>query len=174
LKILLFIVTAGVVAYLVLKFCLYVYHQFFLSKTFRRIEDMYSSLLIAVDNDVNSAVENYRDWQSGDKVLKDIRSEEEIIKSVDTAREAKIHEEKVHEKFLRLRERFIGDPKKLSESIVAYRRYLRIKLKQRQDASLFANAVTSGAVGFDEMVAAANKTMVVLEEIERKLDMLLT
>jgi hypothetical protein len=39
---------------------------------------------------------------------------------------------------------------------------------------LFANAVTSGAVNFDEMMAAAKETMVVLEENERKLDTLLT
>jgi hypothetical protein len=174
LKVLLIIIGSGIVMYLALKLCLYIYRPFLLSKPFREIDEIYGRLLAAVDNDVDLANEDYRKWQSGDKVLKIMRPKEEITKSVDSAKEAKAHEEEVHDKFLRLRERFIGDPKKLSESIVAYRRYLGAKLKQRQDASIFANAVTSGAVSFDDMVAAAKETMVVLEENERELDVLLT
>lgn len=173
-KVLIFIVGAGIVVYVALKLCLYIYRPFFLSKTFREIDDKYSKLLAAVDNDMDSAIEDYRKWQSGDDVLKTMRTEEEITKSVDNAKGVKSHEEEVHEKFLRLRERFIGNPKKLSESIVVYRRYLDVKLKQRQDASSFANAVTSGAVSFDEMMATAKETMVVLEEDERKLNILLS
>jgi hypothetical protein len=174
LKVLLIIVSAGTIIYLALKLCLYIYRLFFLSKIFKEINEMYSRLLAAVDNDVDTAIDDYRKWQSGDKVIKHMRTVEEITKSVDVAKEAKVREEEVHEKFLRLRQRFIGDPKKLSESIAVYQRYLGVKLKQRQDASLFANAVTSGAVGFDEMMAAAKETIVVLEENERRLDILLT
>lgn len=170
----LFIIASVVVAYFVLKLYLYIYRPFVLSKAFREIDNMYNNLLDAVGKDVNSAIEDYRKWQSGDKVLRDLRTEEEIIKSVDTAKGAKIHEEELHDKFLQVRERFIGDHKKLSEGIVAYRRYLGVKLKQHRDASLFANAVTSGAVSFDEMVAAARETIVVLEENKKKLDVLLT
>ena len=172
-KSLLFTVAAGIVAYFVFKLCLYIYRPFFLSNTFREIDDIYNNLLASVDRDVNSAFENYRKWQSGDIVLRDLCTEEEIVKSVDTAKRTKAHEEELHEKFLRVKERFIGDPKKLSEGIVAYRRYLGVKLKQSQDALLLTNAVTSGAVNFEEMVGAARETMVVLEEIERKLDILL-
>lgn len=173
-KVLLLIVGAGIAVYLGFKLCLYIYRPFFLSKTFREIDLLYGRMIAAVDNDVDSAIEDYRKWQSGDKILKTIRTEEEIIKSIDTAKEAKAHEEAVHDKFLRLRERLIRDPQKLSESIVTYRRYLNVKLRQRQDASLFANAVTSGAMSLEEMTAAAKETMVVLEENERKLDILLT
>lgn len=173
-NVLLSIVGAGIVVYLAAKLCLYIYRPFFLSKTFREIDEMYSKLLVAANNDVDSAIDDYRKWQSGDEVLKTMHPEEEITRNVDTAMVGKAHEEEVHERFLKLRERFIGDSKKLSESIVAYRRYLGVKLKQRQDASLFANAVISGAVSFDEMTAAAKETMVVLEENERKLDVLLT
>jgi hypothetical protein len=122
LKLLLFFVIAGVSVYLLLKLCLYLYRPFFLSKTFREIDDMYSKLVAEVENDVNAAIEDYSKWQSGDKVLRTMRTKEEIIKSVDTAKGAKAHEEELHEKFLRVRERFIGDTKKLSEAIVAYRR----------------------------------------------------
>jgi hypothetical protein len=173
-KVLLFIIGAGIVVYLALKLCLYIYRPFFLSKTFREIDEMHSKLLAAVDDDLDSAIEDYRKWQGGDKVLKTERTEEEITKSIDTAKGSKAHEEELHEKFLRLRERFIGNPKKLSESIVVYRRYLDVKLKQLQDASSFANAVTSGAVSFDEMMATAKETMVVLEENERKLNIILS
>ena len=173
-KVLLFIAAAGIVAYLALKLCLYIYRPFFLSKTFREIDGMYNKLLVGIDNDMDTAIEYYSKWQSGDKVLRALRTEKELINNVDTAKGAKAHEEELHDKFLRVRERFIGDPKKLSEGIVAYRRYLGVKLKQRRDASLFANAVTSEAVSFDEMMAAARETIVVLEENEKKLDVLLT
>jgi len=174
LKVPLFIVIAGISAYLVLKLCLYIYRPFFLSKAFREIDEMYNNLLATLDNDVGSAIDDYSKWRSRNEVVKTFRTEEEIAESVNTAKRAKAHEEEVHEKFLRLRERFIGDPKKLSESIVAYRRYLGVKLKQYQDATVFANAGISGAVSFDEMMAAARETMVILEENEKKMDILLT
>lgn len=173
-KVLLFTAGAGIAAYLALKLCLYIYRPLFLSKTFREIDEIYSKLLTAVDNDVASAIEDYSKWQSGDKVLRDMRTEEEITKSLNTAKRTKAHEEEVHEKFLRCRERHIGDPKKLAESIVTYQRYLAAKLKQRQDATLCANAVTSVTVSFEEMMTSAKETMVVLKENEKKLDILLT
>jgi len=170
---LLFIVIAGTLVYFLLKLCLYLYRPFFLSKTFRQIEQMYDNLLTAADKDIGSAAEDFKAWQSGDRVIKTFNSEDEMIERINTAKTAKAHEEELHEKFLRLRERFIGDLKKTSESIEAYRRYLVVKLKQRQEAALFASAVISGAMSFDEMSAAAKATMIVLEENERKLDILL-
>ena len=95
------------------------------------------------------------------------------MESVNAAKAAKAHEEEVYGKFLRLKERFIQSPDKLSESIIAYRRYLDVRMKQHQDASLFANAVTSGAISIDEIMAASKETKIVLEENERKLDRLL-
>jgi hypothetical protein len=47
-------------------------------------------------------------------------------------------------------------------------------LQQRQNAGVAANALTLGAISFDEFVAAAKETKIALEENERKLDILLT
>lgn len=170
-KLLLFIVIAGILVYFFLKFLLRLYRPFFLSRTFLEIDQIYSRLLTAADNDIDSAVENLKKWQSNDRVVRTMCSEDEIMKNIDAAKAAKTHEEELHEKFIRLKERFIGDPSRLSESIVAYRRYLEVKLRQHQDATLFAR--TSGSISFDEMMAAAKETMIVLEENEKKLDVLL-
>jgi hypothetical protein len=54
----------------------------------------------------------------------------------------KIHEEEMHEKFLRLRERSDKDHDRLLECIKVYRRYLDIRFKQRRDATVLARAMT--------------------------------
>jgi hypothetical protein len=174
LKVLFFILLAGILVYLFLKFFLYLCRPFFLSRTFREIERIYNTLLIAVEKDVGSAVENLEKWRFGDEAVRMVYSENEIMESVNTAKAEKAHEEEVYGKFLRLKERFVLNPNKLTESIVVYRRYLEVRWKQREDAAIFANAVTLGAMSFDEMMAAAQETMIVLEESEGKLDFLLT
>jgi hypothetical protein len=73
-----------------------------------------------------------------------------------------------------LRERFVLNPKKLSASIVAYRRYLQVRSQHHEDAMLCACAVTAGAFSFDDMMAARKKIMIIMKENERKLDILLT
>lgn len=172
-KALLLMAAAGIGAYFAFKVIPYLYRPFFLSKKYRAIDGLYSKLLTGVDNDINLAIENYNKWKSGDKLLKTFRIEEEIVNRIDTAKEAKAHEVELYEKFLRVREHFIVDPNKLSEGIVAYQRYLDVKLKQRSDASMFANAVTLKVTSFEDMSASARETMLVLEENERKLDVLL-
>lgn len=172
-KLLLLIVIVGILVYLFLKFCLYQYRPFFLSKTFREIEQMYNRLFTAAEKELSSAIERLEKWHSGDKVVRTVHSEEQVMESINAAKAAKAREEKLHEKFLRLRERFIQDPNKLSESIVSYRRYLEVRLKWQQNAAMFGHAVTSGVMSFDEMMAVSKEATIVLEECERKLDILL-
>lgn len=172
-KLLFFIVIAGTLVYLLLKFCLYIYRPFFLSRAFREIDQMYNRLLTAAVKDVGSAVKVLERWQSNDKVVRDLSSEDQIMENINASKTATAREEEVYGKFLRCRERFVQNPSKLSESIVAYRRYLEVRLKQCKDATLFAGAVTSGVMSFDEMMAEKKETMIVLEENERKLDILL-
>jgi hypothetical protein len=173
-KLLLVIVIIGTLAYLLIKFSLYVYRPFFLSKTFMAIEEMYNRLQIAADKDIDLDVEYLKKWQSGDGIVKAYSSEDEIMERIKTTRAAKTHEEEVYGKFLRLRERYALNPKQLSESIVAYRRYLQVRFQHYENAMLCESAVTSGAFSFDEMMAARKEAMIILEENERKLDILLT
>jgi hypothetical protein len=135
---------------------------------------MYNRLLTALEKDVGSWVETLEEWHSGDEVIRTEHRENEIMESINAAKVAKAHEEELYGKFLRLKERSILDPKKLWESIVAYRRYLRVSLQHHEDAKLCANLVTSGACSFDEMMAARKEIMIILEKDERKLDILLT
>jgi len=103
---------------------------------------MYNKLLTATKNDLVSAVEYLEKWQSGDKVVTTVRSEAEIMEDINTAKNTKTYEEKVYGKFLRCRERYAQDPTKLSDSIVAYRRYLELRSQQYKNARAFANAAT--------------------------------
>ena len=173
-KTLLVIVIAGILVYPFLKLCLYLYRPFFLTRTFREIEKIYNRLLTAAEKDVGSWVDTWEEWQSGDKVVRTMYRENDIMEHINAAKAAKAHEEEVYGKFLRLRERFILNPKKLSASIVAYRRYLQVRLQHHEDAILCACAVTAGAFSFDDMMVARKKIMIIMKENERKLDILLT
>jgi E3 ubiquitin-protein ligase DOA10 len=135
---------------------------------------MYNRLLDAIEKDVGTWVETWEKWQSGDKVVRTQCRENDIMEHVNAAKATKAHEEEVYGKFSRLRERFILNPKKLADSIVAYRRYLQVRLQHHEDAILCESAVTSGAFSFDEMMAARKEIMIIMEENERKLDILLT
>lgn len=171
--VLLTIVTVGFIAYAILKLFLHIYRPFFLSKTFREIDESYKKLLTATEQDISSAAKDLEKWRSGDKVAIDFHSEGEWTEKLNSAMKVKAHEEEVHEKYLRLKERFLSNPTKLSESIVAYKRYLEIRSQQYQNAGQIARAVTSEAISFEELLADKKKKTLILEENERKLDILL-
>lgn len=168
------IIIVGVLIYLLLKFCLYLYRPFYLSKIIRKTDKMYKKVLSHTEREVDSALEDLKKWQSGDNVHRILGSEEEALERVKAAELAKAHEEEVYRKFLRLKERFIQDYIKLADSVTTYQRYLEVRLNQIQNGALFASGVTSGAISFEEMVASRNETFIILEENERKLDRFLT
>ena len=174
-KLLLFIVIAGALLYLLLKFCLYLYRPFFLSKTYRKIDQMYNRLLTNAEKNIEEWIEGMEAWRSNEVAARlTYRSEDEIIEEINNAKEDKAHEEKVYGKFLRCRERFVNNPSKLSGSIVAYQRYLDARLKLIEYPEIFVMAGPSRAMNFDEMMAVKKEAMIVLEENERKLDVLQT
>ena len=173
-NIILSIIIAGVLIYLIVKFCLLIYRPFFLSKTFRNIDEMYNRVLNHTERSIHSALEDLKEWEAGDKVIRLVHSEDRITKNVNDAESAKAHEEEVYAKFLRLKEHFIHHPTKLAEAIAAYQRYLKVRLAQFQGASIYSSGVTSGAITFDELVKYRNEIIIILKENERKLDMLLT
>jgi hypothetical protein len=140
----------------------------------QEINKMYESLMVAAEKDLRSRIKDLEMWHAGDKVVSDLSIKEDLVANIKVAEAAKAHEQEVHAKFLRLKERFRQDTERASETILTYRRYLEVRMKQQQDASLFVRAMESGAMSFDEFTAAAKDTKVVLEEIERKLDTLLT
>lgn len=180
-KILLFSIIIVILVYLLIKLCLYVYRPFFLSKTFTTIEQMYKRVQIAAEKDISLAFEDLKEWRSGDRVVIGLYSEDEIMERINAAKAAKSHEEEVYDKFLRLKERFILNHDKLSESIIVYQRYLNVRLQQRQMAASAGAYATARAVSFDEARAVSKEIMtafkeikIVLDESERKLDILLT
>ena len=164
-----FIIIAGISAYLLLKLCLYIYRPFFLSKTLAGIEQEYNKLIAAVDKEIAEDLERLEKVQSGEGG----GSEDLITENIKDVKTEKAHQEQVHEKFLRLKERFNRDYGKLSESIAAYQRYLDLKLEQSYNARYFVNAVISGTVSHDEFESSARKMGIALEECERKFDVLL-
>jgi hypothetical protein len=122
-----------------------------------------------------SAIEHLKEFQSGSNMaVLEYGSEDRLLEDINGAKAVKKHEEEVYWKFHRLRERFITDPLKLSEVISAYQRYLQIRFTQYQDASGYASALSAGVITFDELRADAEKLKIILEENERRLDILLT
>jgi len=182
LNILISIIVAGVLIYLLLKFCMHLYRPFYFVKLIKKTEEMYETVLSHTKRDIDSALEHSEKWHSGAKAQRTAYSEEEINERVKAAQVAKAHEEKVYSKFLRLKERYVqkrdtrgnSDYIKIADLIMTYQRYLEVRLNQMENGSLIVNALTSGAISFEEFEASRNDTLIILEENERKLDRLLS
>ena len=168
----LIIIILGLVVYFLLKIILLILRPFFLKKFLEEIDTLYNKIKAYAVKDIDTAVENLKKWHAGG-AIRIIRSEEELNQRLKDAQLADEHEKEVYEKFVRLRERFFQNPKKISDSITTCKRYLEVRLKQRQGASLFTDALTSGSITFEAFEAAAKETKIILEENERNLDILL-
>lgn len=164
----------GVVLYFLSKMALLLLRPFFLAKFLQGIDMLYNKTKAIIAKDVEEAIKNLEKYHAKDKVITTFSSENDLKARIKDAQAADQHEKEVYEKFMRCKERYIQNPKELSNAIVFYKRYLEVKLKQCQDGAIFANAVTSGAMTFEEFEAAAKQTMIILQENERKLDILLS
>jgi len=151
----------------------YIYRPFLLAKLIRDIQSKYDNLKVLLDKDIEEKFERLKKWESGDKVTRAGSTESEIKESIIAAEEWKTHEQKVNEKFIRLQERFIGNPKKLSETILSYRRYLEVELQDQTRAASITQSFLADAITYDEWISSANETRIIREECERRLDLLL-
>lgn len=172
LNLILSIIIAGFVIYILLKFGLYLYRPFYLSKILRKIDEKYKKVLTHAERDYDEVLEYLKKSQSDDKPHPLSVSEEEWRKRVKHAELYKSHEEEVYSKFLRLRERFINNYIKLAESITTYQRYIDVRLSQINWQMLLRQC-SHKEISL-EIMASINETTIILEENERKLDNLLT
>ncbi len=172
-KVLLGIVIGGVVLYWIIKFILLLLRPFFVRKYCREIDSLYRKIHKKCVIDLNSAVSMLEKWENMDRVVRSLSDEETLNNNIDTARSGIKHEEQLYDKFMRLQVRYIGDYEKLGEGIASYRAYLQVKLKPHPfafDPTLTSEGVLNLA---DEFVESAKKRKIVLEEFERKIDVLL-
>ena len=172
-KILIIVVLSGIVIYFLFKICLYFYRPFLLEKMILELQTQYDQLLIIIDKSTEEAAEQYKNIQSGDRISILANSEDDLKGNLEKEIASKKHIQEVNNKFIRLRERFIGDYKKLSEAIVAYRRFLNMRANQYKNAEIYSRALGIGSMSFDEFIASANEDRIAIEESERRLDVLL-
>jgi hypothetical protein len=178
-KILLGIVIGGVVLYWIIKFILLLLRPFFVRKYGREIDSLYRKIHNECVGDLNSALSHLEDWKNMDRAVRDhYKDEESINDRINTARTEIKHEEQLYDKFMRLQVRFIDDYEKLGEGIASYKSYLDLKLNAYYDAeSPFASGpdLTSEAwlSHIDAIFESNKKRKIVLEEFERKIDVLL-
>lgn len=149
---------------------MYLYRPFYFSKIIRKTDEMYKKVLSHIESEIESSLENLKKYQSGEKKTCMPHYEDRMHERIKDAELDKTHEEEVYSKFLRLKERFIQDYIKLADSVTTYQRYLEVRLNRIQYAAIIA----SGAIRPEEIVALNNKTLIILEENERKLDTLLS
>jgi hypothetical protein len=173
LKLFLIFIFSGVSIYFLFKLGLYIYRPFYLEKVVREIQSKFDNFQALLDKDIETAVENFEKWQSGDKAMRFHYNEDGIREKISKAQSLKRHEQEVNEKFIRLRERYIHNYKILAEAIIYYKKYLDVRLKQYTNASVFVNALTCGAITFEEFTASAFETKIVVDESEKQLDDLL-
>ena len=162
-------------AYAILKLAINIYRPFAMEKVAEEIQGQYDKLQSILEADLKRAGEDLQHWRSGDrdKVSRMFVDEEKLIQSVKDANESKEHEVEVYEKYVRLRERFVYDRKKLAEALLGYKRYLYLRLKHIADASLYISMLDCDGMTFEECDKAANESRIAIQESERRLDVLL-
>lgn len=90
------IIIAGFVIYILLKFGLYLYRPFYLSKILRKTDEKYKKVLTHAEREIDAALEDLKKWQSDDKPHHPFGSEEEARERVKGAELNKSHEEEVY------------------------------------------------------------------------------
>ena len=169
-----FILLVGI-TYIIFRVYVYLSRSSTINKVAKVIQERHAELQILLDNDIQSAKEDLRYWKLGakDKVRRLHASEEELVEAFKNAVEVKHREIKFYEKYVRLRERFFYDRKKLPEIFVAYERYLHLRIKHITDASYYLQMLDAGSIAIEEFKSAADESRIAIQESERKLDVLL-
>ena len=173
-KLLLPILIAGGVLYFLIKIGLFLLRPFFLAKILEEIEQLYTETQAVFVKDLEQAIENSKRWRANDKILRILSSEKDFEARIQDAQAADRYNKDVHEKFIRLKERFIQNPSQLADSIVVYKRYLEMKLTQNREVAVLSQGLTSGALTLNEFESSARETRIILEELERKINVLLS
>lgn len=172
-KIILILVMAGLTLFCVMKIGLYAYRPFFLNKLLREIQTKYDDLIMLYEKELKEATDNLNKYESGDDILIKLGSEDEFRARIKDALQILKELQESNVVFIRLKERFLTNNKMLSESIIAYQRYLELRLNSRKNAHLCTQALASGGIALAEFVAAAKEDKILIEESEKKLYRLL-
>lgn len=170
---LLFILITGVVVYFLIKGTLFLLRPFLIAKLFKEIDQLYQKTQTIFAKDLEQTIKDLDQWHASNRTLRINSSKEDLETRLQNAQTVDKHEKEVYEKFIRLKEHFIQNPPKLAEAILIYKRYLGIRLKQNENAIVLSQALTSGVVSFNEFESSARKTIIILEELESKMDVLL-
>jgi hypothetical protein len=173
LKVLLILVLTGFAVYLLFKLAIYFYRPIFLRKMLFETEDEYRKLLDTLNKEIEAKEEDYTKWKSGTPVAVLSNSEDEFKQRIQEAMDPKKHEEEVYEKFIRLRERSVGNYKAFGKAILSYKRYLALLARQSEHANIYTGALSVGSTTFEEFSTAAKEDRIAIEESERQLDLLL-
>lgn len=164
----------GGIGVLLYKYASVAIRVYFFNRTIDDIENMYSRILRFKEQAIEDALEDLKDLKSGDHVISALRSEQELIQEFKETKSFKKHEEEIRLKYCRLREKFIHNYPKLCESIVIYQRYLKNRLWQIQDASIYSRGFISGVIDYDEFVSKGLEQIAVIDENEKKINKLLS
>lgn len=169
----LFILITGMVLYFLTKIVLFLLRPFFLARFIEKIEQLYARTQAILGKDLEQAMEDLKRWHKNETSTKILYSERDLEARIRAAQAAEEHNKDVHDKFIRLQERYIHNSQKLADSILIYRRYLEIKLRQNQEATVLSSGLMLGVTTSSKFESSARETMITLQEIERKIDILL-
>jgi hypothetical protein len=174
-EVMLWVALGGVILYGFIKVALFIFRPFYIRKYLRALDALYGKVHNECVKDFESAVSMLDEWKKADdnSSIRRIKTEESLNDTIESARTALEHEEQLNDKFTRLQVRFQLKPEKLGEGISHYKSYLDVKVKHNQETSIYTSALTTGVTTLEEFAEHAKKTRIVLEELERKIDVLL-
>ncbi len=172
-KLIFAVIIGGAAFYSLIKSIHLLLRHFFIRKHCREIDILYGKIHQKSTNEFQREIRKLEKWHEMDIMVRTYDGPEENIKSqIAVAQEAIKHEEQVYDKFIRLRAQYTGQPKKLRHCIARYKAYLDAKLQSYQDTEVYTHALKSGAITFQDLLDRAKQTQIVLEEFERKIDVI--
>lgn len=172
---LLYVTIAGGGIYILLKLTIFYYRPVAMRKAFEEIQGQYDKLLSIYNTELNTAIKNLQEWQSGNasKIMQMATDEHNLIENVTEAKKRKEHEVEIYYRYLKLKERFVYDRKKLAEAILSYDRCLSLKLEQISAGDRYVSMLEGNAITMDKFIESGNEMRIAIQESERRLDVLL-
>lgn len=162
------IIGGCLILYCIFKICKTISHPYAINKLALHIEDRFNGIISKYQEDVDYWVQCFEEKKAR------ILNENELKKIINDAKASIEKEEKVFNKFKKLRERYITDYIKLDEIIAVSNSYLDLKENQMLNASMAEKLLEGDVKSISDKEKGFGELFVLLEEAERKLDDLLT
>lgn len=168
-KIILYVVGICLGLYFLAEFILRMLRPYFLNKYLIKVEEKYAKVKKKLKKDVDESVDNLNNYENN-VFFKIISTRDDVENSLKMAKENLSYMVGLNEKFIKLKEKFVLNNKKLAEAIVLYDRFFQ--LYESRNAYCYLFYMNTGESS-EEKRESLNEMNARLEQAEKNIEKLL-